>query len=1036
LLAAFTHASDALAAAVDAQRALTAEPWPEAATPRVRMAIHTGEAELRGPALYGGTAIIRCARLRSLAHGGQVLVSSATAEVIGARLPPDVALVELDMVRLAGFERSERVFQLQHPELTSSFGKLRGTAVDTLAPWPTALVGRAREREELAALLARARVVTILGVGGSGKTRLAHAVASETADEYPQGVAWVELARLSENAQVAGSVAAACGVSEAPGVPTLDVLARSLADARMLVVLDNCEHVLDGAASAVEALGRAGTGIHVLATTREPLGAQGEITWRIPPLGLPPEEERDAEQILRYDAARLFVERASAADSGFRLEAGTASIVCRICRRLDGLPLALELAAARVRTLSPERLADGLDDRFRLLTGGSRTGMARQRTLLASVEWSHDLLDEPERILLRRLGVFAASFTIEAAEAVAADDALDRFAVFDLLSHLVDKSLVQRSGDRYHMLETLRHFALERAADAEELAELRNRHLAWFERRARAWKLDRELARHPVLDEVALESPNLLAALEWSLDPSREMATSLLVALVPHFRRRNAYQDLRTVYRQVLGQLQEGSQAWLEALAPMASDLYFAAEVGWMPAAERSLVELGDAVSPTVRGLVSHALAIGRAFHGLPDGLRALEQAAEVGRAATNALLEGTALLALSSTLATIGERTRLHALLPWLDRHVPADAQMRFLLDHAYACVAAYDADFTTARERVASYLDGACPVPIATQAGLTGLWTSDPVLVRKAIDVAEQSFSIGAFATSMRWLHALAPLLGGDLEAAEQHLDDPAPWLMPTASTRIFLMRAEIALARDDAPRATMLLDELDPRLRGTAFHYFTAIATLLRAESLRRQGEVHEAESAAHRTLELAAAHELQVVVVDTLETLALLAAKTRNEPRAARLLGAAERFRSRTGYSWRHPYRRAPLDDLRIDLDRSHFAEGESLSLADAVELARRGRGERRRPDVGWDSLTPTEGRVVELATAGLGNREIAAKLFVSQATVKTHLIHIYDKLDVRSRAELAAAATSRRLERTSDGRAGSAEPPARQGGKER
>jgi predicted ATPase len=545
----------------------------------------------------------------------------------------------------------------------------------------------------------------------------------------------------------------------------------------------------------------------VLATTREPLGAQGEITWRIPPLGLPPEEERDAEQILRYDAARLFVERASAADSGFRLEAGTASIVCRICRRLDGLPLALELAAARVRTLSPERLADGLDDRFRLLTGGSRTGMARQRTLLASVEWSHDLLDEPERILLRRLGVFAASFTIEAAEAVAADDALDRFAVFDLLSHLVDKSLVQRSGDRYHMLETLRHFALERAADAEELAELRNRHLAWFERRARAWKLDRELARHPVLDEVALESPNLLAALEWSLDPSREMATSLLVALVPHFRRRNAYQDLRTVYRQVLGQLQEGSQAWLEALAPMASDLYFAAEVGWMPAAERSLVELGDAVSPTVRGLVSHALAIGRAFHGLPDGLRALEQAAEVGRAATNALLEGTALLALSSTLATIGERTRLHALLPWLDRHVPADAQMRFLLDHAYACVAAYDADFTTARERVASYLDGACPVPIATQAGLTGLWTSDPVLVRKAIDVAEQSFSIGAFATSMRWLHALAPLLGGDLEAAEQHLDDPAPWLMPTASTRIFLMRAEIALARDDAPRATML-------------------------------------------------------------------------------------------------------------------------------------------------------------------------------------------------------------------------------------
>src|SRR5439155_836973 len=289
-------------------------------------------------------------------------------------------------------------------------------------------------------------------------------------------------------------------------------------------------------------------------------------------------------------------------------------------------------AAARVRTLSVERLADGLDDRFRLLTGGARTALARQQTLLASVGWSHDLLDEPERMLFRRLGVFAAPFDVEAVEAVAADDQLDPLEVVDLLSRLVDKNMVQPAGDRYRLLETLRHYALERAADAGELAELRSRHLAWFRRRAAAWGVDREVTTFPVLEEIAAEAPDLLAALEWSLGPGRRPAADLLYALAWYWGRRFAHEELRAVSAQVLAALDEGSAPWLEALAPVADELYFATELGWVPAARRALDTLSGEIAPAVRGLVEHALSLGPAFLGLLEGVAGLERAAEARR--------------------------------------------------------------------------------------------------------------------------------------------------------------------------------------------------------------------------------------------------------------------------------------------------------------------------------------------------------------------------------------------------------------------
>lgn len=532
-LAAFARPADALAAALDAQRALAAEAWPEGAEIAVRMAVHSGDAQLREGGNYGGLAVIRAARIRALAHGGQILVSKATAALAEDGLPAGASLVELGSVMLAGFARPEVVLELSHGDLPAHAGRLgllRASPTSSLGRWPTSLVGRERERREVGELLAARPLVTSIGAGGSGKTRLAHAVAEDRADRHADGIVWVELARTSDPAQVAPVVVAACGLLETPGASALQVLTNRLAKADVLVVLDNCEHLLAACAELAEAMLRAGPGVRVLATSREPLGAAGETMWRIPSLETAPEGERSVERVAAYDAVKLFVERARPSRSDFQLDAESAPLVARICRRLDGIPLALELAAARLRALSLERLAEGLDDRFRLLTGGARTAVARQRTLLASVEWSHDLLEPAEKAAFGRLAVFAAPFELDAAEFVAADEELDRTEIFDLLARLVDKSLVQHAGDRYWLLETLRQYGLEHG-DPRELAAARDRHLAWFRRRANGWAAEREVLTQRAADEIAAEKPDLIAALDWSLRPGRAPAIALLQPL-------------------------------------------------------------------------------------------------------------------------------------------------------------------------------------------------------------------------------------------------------------------------------------------------------------------------------------------------------------------------------------------------------------------------------------------------------------------------------------------------------------------------
>ena len=506
---AFPRAGDALAAAQAAQAALAGEPWPDDTPIRVRIGVHTGEASERGGDFFGPT-VNRAARLMAVAHGGQVVCSPATA----ALAEVGVGLRSLGEHRLRDLAAAVEVFQVGD----GSFPPLRSVdAVPTNLPIVrTELIGRSHEVEGLRALVERERLVTLTGVGGVGKTRLALGAAGAAAAEFADGCWLVELAPLVDGDEVVRAVSAAV---QAP-TSTADALAAYLADRRMLLVLDNCEHVLDAVADLVDAVLEHAAEVHVLVTSREPLGLDGEQVRRVQSLELPPADASAGEASVA-PAVRLFVERAAAVQNGFVVDAGNVAPVVDICRRLDGIPLAIELAAARVRGMAPSEIAERLDERFRLLAGGSRRSQERHRTLLATVAWSYELLTEDERVVFRRLAVFPASFDLAAAEAVVGGDVDD---VVDGVLRLVDRSLVVFEADqnRYRMLETLRQYGADRLAEAGETDATRERHGRHF--------LGFAAAVAPLLDDfryietrprVVGELDNLRATAEWCATTER-----------------------------------------------------------------------------------------------------------------------------------------------------------------------------------------------------------------------------------------------------------------------------------------------------------------------------------------------------------------------------------------------------------------------------------------------------------------------------------------------------------------------------------
>ena len=491
--AAFNDALRALQAALHLQLAL-AEPPPEGSLAlRVRAGIHRGPSEARDGD-YFGPVLNRAARVMSAAHGGQTLVTQQVAERVAARLPAPLALSDLGSVRLRDLTEPQRVWQLVHPGLRAQFPPLRSLEAtpNNLAQQLNSFVGRERELAEVRELLAKTRLLTLLGMGGIGKSRLSVQLGAELLDEYPDGVWLVELAPLTDPLLVPQVLASVLGVKEERGASVTEALLAHVRDRTLLVILDNCEHVAHACADLAKRLLQAAPGVRVLATSRDVLQVAGETVYQVPTLSVPtPAEGAEGATLARHEAVRLFMDRATAVQPALRLAVDNAAAVAEICRRLDGIPLALELAAARTRALSVHAIAARLADRFRLLVSGDRTVLPRQRTLRALIDWSFELLDEPERMLFRRLAAFAGGWSLEAAEAVGGGDGLDASDVLDLLARLVEKSLVVMApgGARYRMLETVRSYALERLQQASEESGARARHVAHYLALAEAARL-------------------------------------------------------------------------------------------------------------------------------------------------------------------------------------------------------------------------------------------------------------------------------------------------------------------------------------------------------------------------------------------------------------------------------------------------------------------------------------------------------------------------------------------------------------------
>jgi len=890
----------------------------------------------------------------------------------------------------------------------------------------TSFVGRERELAEVARLLGTTRLLTLTGPGGTGKTRLALQAAAAARPAYPAGVWLVDLAPLADPALVPPAVAAAVGVREEAGRPLVATLTDGLRPKRLLLLLDNCEHLVDACAALAEALLRACPHLRVLATSREPLGSAGETAWRVPPLavpgaGRPPPLER----LTQYEAVRLFVDRARAVQPAFRVTDATAPALARLCHRLDGLPLALELAAARVRVLPVEQLLARLEDRFRLLTGGSRTALPRHRTLRAAVDWSYDLLDAPERALFARLSVFAGGWTLEAAEAVGAGPGLAAAAVLDRLTGLVDRSLVvaEAPGDgtaRYRLLETLRQYAQQKLAAAGEAAAVRARHAAHFLTVAEQAAPGTPAGDVAALDRLEREHANLHEALRW-WDRRGEADWGLRAATaLSWFWGMRGYRAER----------REWLARFLALPAAAAPPVRDSAVRG------RALVMAGDHAyhedsAAAGRAVLEEGLRLVRAAGDLPYVCRALEF---LGACATSQGDLGAAeayhreCLALSRPAG--GPEGRfgqgLHVVMP-----------LRGL-----GQIAALRGDGPVAR----AHLEDALAVARASGRlrAVAGALDSLGLLAREAGAAAaaavhyEEALAIyRAVGDQPGVAHVLAGL-GAVARGRGEPTRARALYEEALATARAGGSAASLADAlsglgalahdRGAAPEARAHFEEglALARQRGAAPREAEALADL--GDVAHTQGNRAAAAGLYRESLTIRRHLGLRPGLAHALEGVLLLAAADGRLERALRLGGAAAALRAGT-HGERPPAERdrleAQLQRARRDLGggaAAAWAAGAALSPARAVTealaaldaiapaavrapAARSGAGRPRRPG----GLTVRETEVLRLVAEGRTDRQIAAALVLSETTVGRHLTHIYTKLGVSSRAAATAVA---------------------------
>jgi predicted ATPase/class 3 adenylate cyclase/DNA-binding CsgD family transcriptional regulator len=1013
-VAAFARASDAVACALELQRA-------PLAPIRLRIGVHTGEIQLRDEVNYMGPTINRTARLRDLAHGGQTVLSGTTSDLVIDRLPDGAWLDDLGTHSLRDLPRPERVVQMCHGDLHNEFPPLRTPTAVVSHRLPlqlTSFVGRQAAISEMREILLENRLVTLTGAGGVGKTRLAVQVGGEIAAQFGDGVWYVDLAPITDPDLVPVATARAFGLPDQPGRSTMDTIIGFGNDRHMVVVLDNCEHLLAATADLVTALLGACRRLTVLATSREPIGIAGEVSWRVPSLSLADE------------AVELFSDRARRATPQFRLSDHNATTVAEICRRLDGVPLAIELAAARVRALSPAEIVGSLHDRFRLLTGGARTAVRRQQTLRASVDWSHALLTEPERILFRRLAVFMGGFDLDAVRTVACSNDTERYQALDELTLLVDKSLVSAEDTgrrtRYRLLETMRQYALEKLADSGEADAVRSRHRDYYTTMAASLNARTHSGYDQRVEQAEAEIDNLRAAFGWSLENSDiERALVLASSSEPLWLSR--------------GFIREGL-SWLDA---------------GLAAAELRHADVTPAVR--VRAIVDKALLL--AWLGKPSGIDDAEQALTVARELDDPALVIRALVARGyvgyeiSFLSEAAELARKQGD-SWMLSQVLGRQTLRAMARgdplatsaaateglqvaeaigdrfSARACrvgqgyAQAMQGDLAGAVSRFGEVIEDAAAAhdavlrvyglmlqggALANLGDIRGVHAAAEQLLQAPFELGEYQEGVG------HALRATANLIAGDGAAAWQSFEAgrQRTGLNP-ATVGLYLSSPLALLACGDIAAARRWADDVI----SVSIGVYRSSALAVRARVEIAQGQAEQAERDALEALGIAASAQSLLNMGLIFGCLAIVASDAGSHLEAARLFGAANAIRQRMG-AVRVKTAGADREGGRIKTLRdalgnngfdAAFAEGAALSTDEAVAYAQRGHGERKRPSSGWASLTPSELGVVRLVNEGLSNKDIAARLFVSARTVQSHLTHVYTKLGLRSRIQLVQEAS--------------------------
>ncbi len=1034
----FASPSDALAAAVDLQRRVHDEPWPTTEPVRIRAAVHAGEVRQNPDGTFVGPTMNRCGRLLGSAHGGQVVVSMSTTELAG-ELGADIEVTDLGLHRLRGIDQPVRIGQLHADGLPSEFPPLRTLdASAALIPrYRTDFVGQEAALDELMALLSAGGIVTVVGTGGCGKTRLAAEAASRAIESFPDGVVWVDLGLLDDGALVSDATAAALGVRCGTRPPVAAVVDH-LRSRQAVVVLDNCEHLVDDAAELAVAVRDACPQVSVLATSREPLSVSEEIVRRVPPLTVP--DVDTVASVAASSAGALLLDRVRRSRPDFVLDDAGAGAVAQLCRRLDGIPLALELAAARMRVASAQAVVEGLDARFRLLTGGGRNALARQRTLEASVAWSYQLLSEVEATLFRRLCVFASPFDVTAALAVAGDG-YHEVEVLQAIGSLVDRSLLHEADEgRLRMLETLRYFARERLMESGDADGVRDRHLDWFVRECAHVEARLEgPAVREALDALDRHIDDLRSAMRWALGTGR--ADDAVAIAAP-----------AAWYWILRARVPEGL-AWLvEALAP-ALDASPAAQLqAWW--ARLQLLAHHDAKHEELEASWARASEIATAledrstegrlsvwwgshmtFYAPDAGIDILtdgrDRCDEVGDQFWAAYAEGALALGrvfqgrddlASEHLQAMAARRRVHP-----STRLQVDELTRqVVVDYA---LGRYHAVHETT-EVIARGLDGVSEINVLGTALAVDGWVrveqgdaARVVVDMEALLVRYLNEGEMQHVPSIILALARALLAEGrpDEAAAQLQASWDVPELQRFVRARLWyrhdLALAELLTGRTASAVAGFeaMLDDAtavgNPQEQARAHFWLGQLD--------RRRAEHHHAEGHLHEALEIHAEHGYRQLAAGALEAVAGVELDHGRPAAGVRLLAAAAAVRAEAGVTYRLGWQAeydADLAQAKASLDDGTFAEawqrGTELDLADAVELARRGRGERGRPTFGWDSLTATEQKVAALLVDGRTNPEIAHTLLMGRETVKTHVSSILRKLGLANRTQVASALATR------------------------